>query len=133
MKLRKRMREMAYYLLPPKLRRDDEIVDSYTDTMVLIAKKYHKKQVKKCSIPDVSGSDYRIVEYCGEYEIQGYQLNKHTNEKEWEYIDKYGKCIFIYPATPYIVHVPRLQKFITLSDAEEMLTLILEGHKYHYR
>ena len=38
--LRKNMREMVAYLLPEPDKRDDEAIDSYTDTMCAIAEQY---------------------------------------------------------------------------------------------
>lgn len=44
------MREMVKYILPDECRDDKDIVENYTDTMVMIAEEYHTEQLKLYSV-----------------------------------------------------------------------------------
>lgn len=44
------MREMVKYILPDECREDKDIVENYTDTMVMIAEEYNNNQLELHSV-----------------------------------------------------------------------------------
>ena len=49
MNLRKEMKTMVKYILPKK-EHDRDVIENYTDTMVLIAEEYKDEQLKLCGV-----------------------------------------------------------------------------------
>jgi hypothetical protein len=92
----------------------------------------------------VSGSDYRVEEYDGTFQIQRKEVikktigslwwKKTTEETKWKYVDKWGECLFC--ITGYIYYDNYHQKikpFTDLKSAFDQIDIMIAGVKYHYR
>jgi hypothetical protein len=70
------MREMVKYILPDECRDDNDIVDNYTDTMVMIAEEYHTEQLKLYNVVGRSEQLKCHHQYMNAGTLQGYAMKK---------------------------------------------------------
>ena len=110
---------------------------------ILIGKKLDKNG--NAVLYSVSGSDYRVEEYDGTFQIQRKEVikkttgylwwKKTTKETKWKYVDKWGKCLF-FITCGYIYHDnydQKIKPFTDLKSAFDKIDIMVKGINYHYR
>jgi len=72
------MREMVKYILPDECRDDKDIVENYTETMVMIAEEYHNEQLKLYHVSKSFFCQHKLVLDCKE---QCFKCKKTDSEQ----------------------------------------------------
>jgi len=102
------------------------------------------QQKPQLHIHDVSGSDFRVREYEGVFEIQRKKVNKVSTgflwwkktktEVNWKFVDKWGNCLWaVYGYISVNNYDEKIKSFDNLHDAFAKIDSMIAGAKYHYR
>ena len=103
------------------------------------------KNEQPCTLHSVSGSDYRVEEYDGTFQIQRKQViekntgilwwRKTTKETKWKYVDKWGRCLFSITGMSfhYSNYEQKIRPSADLKSAFDKIDIMIIGTKYHYR
>ena len=102
------------------------------------------EQKPQLNIHIVSGSDFRVREYDGIFEIQRKEVKKTTNgclwwkktkeEINWKFVDKWGNCLWaIYGYISVNNYDQKIGHFTDLQSAFDKIDIMIAGAKYHYR
>ena len=92
----------------------------------------------------VSGSDFRVREYDGIFEIQRKEVKtittgclwweKTKKETNWKFVDKWGNCLWsIYGYISANNYHEKINSFTDLQSAFDKIDVMISGAKYHYR
>lgn len=92
----------------------------------------------------VSGSDFRVREYDGIFEIQRKEVKKTTTgflwwkktkeEIHWKFVDKWGNCLWaFYGYISLDNYHEKINSFTDLQSAFDKIDTMIAGAKYHYR
>lgn len=101
-------------------------------------------QKPQLNIHVVSGSDFRVREYDGIFEIQRKEIKKVTTgclwwkktkeETNWKFVDKWGNCLWaIYGYMSVNNYHEKINSFTDLQSAFDKIDVMIAGAKYHYR
>ena len=102
------------------------------------------EQKPQLNIHVVSGSDFRVREYDGIFEIQRKEIKKVTTgclwwkktkeEINWKFVDKWGNCLrAIYGYVSVNNYYEKINSFTDLQSAFDKIDVMIAGAKYHYR